>query len=306
MNSGNHHWIAGVNDRFQGMSIPQIQRLLGAKKAPESARLPLKKIAVDVNALPTNFDSRTAWPNCPTIQEVRDQSDCGSCWAISAAETASDRICVGTNATIVHHISTTDILSCCQFCGNGCDGGYPPSAWQYLASTGAVTGGNYGDNSWCYSYPMPPCAHHVKVSPYPACGANEYPTPQCQNSCDSNSTWPVSWSKDKHVFASAYQIPSDQYQIMTEIMTNGPVQADFTVYSDFLTYTSGVYYYTSGDMLGGHAVKIIGWGVENNIPYWTVANSWNNSWGDNGFFKIRRGTDECGIEDDINCGIYKA
>jgi len=35
--------------------------------------------------------------------------------------------------------------------------------------------------------------------------------------------------------------------------------------------------------------------VENNTPYWTVANSWNDDWGYKGFFKIKRGSDECGI-----------
>jgi cathepsin B len=73
-------------------------------------------------------------------------------------------------------------------------------------------------------------------------------------------------------------------------MTFGPVEASFTVYSDFVTYKSGVYHRTNGYKIGGHAIKIVGWGVENNIPYWLIANSWNEEWGDKGFFKIRRGT----------------
>jgi cathepsin B len=42
---------------------------------------------------------------------------------------------------------------------------------------------------------------------------------------------------------------------------------------DFLTYKSGVYQYQSGQELGGHAVKMLGWGVENGTPYWICANS---------------------------------
>ncbi|MDN4175924.1 C1 family peptidase, partial [Nocardioides sp. SOB77] len=65
-----------------------------------------------------------------------------------------------------------------------------------------------------------------------------------------------------------------------EIYKNGPVEAAFTVYEDFLSYKSGVYQATSSQALGGHAIKILGWGVENNTPYWLVANSWNTDWGD--------------------------
>ena len=63
-------------------------------------------------------------------------------------------------------------------------------------------------------------------------------------------------------------------------MTFGPVEAAFSVYEDFLSYKSGVYQQKSGSPLGGHAVKILGWGVENETPYWLVANSWNEDWGD--------------------------
>jgi cathepsin B len=67
--------------------------------------------------------------------------------------------------------------------------------------------------------------------------------------------------------------------IQQEILTNGPVTGAFTVYADFPTYRTGVYKHTSGSELGGHAIKIIGWGVDSGTPYWLVANSWNEQWG---------------------------
>lgn len=57
--------------------------------------------------------------------------------------------------------------------------------------------------------------------------------------------------------------------------------------------------------MGGHAVKIIGWGVENNTPYWLIANSWNEGWGENGLFKILRGSNHVGIEGGIYAGKLK-
>jgi len=104
---------------------------------------------------------------------------------------------------------------------------------------------------------------------------------------------------------SVYSLAGEN-DIKAEIFKNGPVETAFTVYEDFLTYKSGVYKHTSGGELGGHAVKFMGWGVENNVPYWLVANSWNANWGYKGFFKILRGGDECGIEDEVSAGMPKS
>lgn len=79
----------------------------------------------------------------------------------------------------------------------------------------------------------------------------------------------------------------------------------FWVFSDFSAYQSGVYKRTSTTWSGAHAIKLIGWGVdkETGEKYWTVANSWGSAWGENGFFRIARGVNECGIEDEIVAGI---
>jgi C1A family cysteine protease len=61
-----------------------------------------------------------------------------------------------------------------------------------------------------------------------------------------------------------------------------------------MAYKSGIYKFTQGKFLGGHAVKIIGWGTENGINYWIVANSWGTKWGEEGFFRIQQG--ECSFE----------
>ena len=62
---------------------------------------------------------------------------------------------------------------------------------------------------------------------------------------------------------------------------------------------------TAGDYVGAHAIKMLGWGIdeETKTPYWLCANSWNSDWGDNGFFRILRGQNECGIEDAVTAGL---
>jgi cathepsin B len=89
---------------------------------------------------------------------------------------------------------------------------------------------------------------------------------------------------------------SDEASIANAIMKSGPIETAFTVYSDFENYVSGVYKKTSSSVLVGHAVRIVGWGIDSGVKYWKVANSWNPFWGEKGYFRIVRGTDECGIE----------
>jgi C1A family cysteine protease len=61
-----------------------------------------------------------------------------------------------------------------------------------------------------------------------------------------------------------------------------------------MSYHSGVYVHTTGGQLGGHAVKIVGWGQAGSTPYWVVANSWGTGWGLNGYFWM--GMNQCSFE----------
>lgn len=149
----------------------------------------------------------------------------------------------------------------------------------------------------CRSYSFESCNHHLDIGN--ACGSIQ-PTPECVQECDEGTDRTY---KEDLTFGSAYSVPQTEIQIQLEILTNGPVEAAFDVYEDFLTYKSGVYEHIEGDYSGGHAIKILGWGVENDTPYWLIANSWNANWGDAGYFKIRRGVDHCGIESDVTAGL---
>ncbi|NWH90272.1 CATB protein, partial [Aegithalos caudatus] len=251
--------------------------------------------------LPDNFDARTRWPNCPTISEIRDQGSCGSCWAFGAVEAISDRICIHTNSKVIVEISAEDLLSCCGYdCGIGCYGGSPFDAWRYWTVNGLVSGGDYDSHVGCWPYSFPPCQHHVNGT-RPPCTEDGMKTPTCRRQCEPG--YPLTYEEDKHYGSISYGVPRSEKEIMTEIYKNGPVEGVFTVFEDFPMYKSGVYQHVCGKKMGYHAIRILGWGVENDTPYWLVANSWNTDWGENGFFKILRGKDHCGIESDVVAGI---
>jgi len=298
INAANVGWKAGVNEKFASVTLREAQQLCGAILT-DKVKLP--EVTYDeVGDLPESFDAREQWPQCRSIGHIRDQANCGSCWAIAAAEAWSDRVCIETDGADTQPMSTTDILTCCgRTCGSGCNGGYLSGAWSYIKSIGLVSGGDFGDRQTCSPYMLKPCDHHVNGT-YGPC-PDTVPTPACNAKCQASYTQ-RDWNADKRKAVTVYSV-SGEKNIMNEIYNHGPIEAAFTVYSDFLTYKSGVYRHVKGSYLGGHAIKIIGWGVENGDKYWLIANSWNEGWGDNGLFKIKKG--DCGIDNQGYAGRLK-
>ena len=72
------HYQAGPN--MKGVEIHTLKRMMGVLEDPRGNELPTIKHAISLKDLPASFDAREQWSNCPSIKEVRDQGDCGSCW----------------------------------------------------------------------------------------------------------------------------------------------------------------------------------------------------------------------------------
>ncbi|WZZ37545.1 hypothetical protein YC2023_033804 [Brassica napus] len=236
----NAGWTAAFNDRFANSTVAEFKRLLGVKPTPKNEFLGVPVVSHDISLkLPKEFDARTAWSQCSSIGRI---------------------------------------LACCGFlCGQGCNGGYPISAWRYFKHHGVVTEevqcDPYFDNIGCS---------------HPGCEP-AYPTPKCVRKCVSGNQL---WRESKHYGVSAYKVRHDPQDIMAEVYKNGPVEVAFTVYEDFAHYKSGVYKHKTSANIGGHAVKLIGWGTsDDGEDYW------------DGYFKIKRGTNECGIEHGVVAGL---
>ncbi|XP_050443799.1 cathepsin B-like cysteine proteinase 5 isoform X2 [Adelges cooleyi] len=290
-------WKAGEN------YIPgdNPKRLMGVLPRDDNAfRLaPIKKRqdTFTNDLLPVNFDARQRWPECASLlASIKDQSNCGSCWAVSAASVFSDRLCIASGGAVAINLSAEQLNSCCYRCGNGCDGGYPEMAWHFFTRHGLVTGGDYNSNEGCQPYSIFPCGRGRA-----RCIDDDPETPECFVNTCSNSNYTGDYRADLHYTDDVYTLTTEE-DIMHDIYTKGPVQAVFDVYTDFMYYKSGVYKYTRGAAEGGHAVRILGWGVENGLKYWLITNSWSSSWGDKGLVKILRGVNECGIESGVIAG----
>ena len=217
-------------------------------------------------------------------------------------------MCIATNGKVAVPLSAQDMC----FCGskNGCEGGFPTTAWARIGEEGIVTGGQrnglgpFNSSGFCSAFTLPHCHHYGPVGsdPYPAEGSAGCPrikmnSPECPTKCDAGAKAPHNdFANDKYSFKGRLEHYPTEAALQTAIMTGGPVETAFKVYADFENYAGGIYHKTTFHSLGGHAVRIVGWGVENSTKYWKVANSWNPFWGEQGYFRIIRGVNECGIE----------
>jgi len=261
-------WVAGHNENFNDMSFNDARVLLGTALTDISKHLndtlaDYVYATVADDSVPTELDARTKWPGL--VHPIRNQEHCGSCWAFSASEVLSDRVAIATGKKSPV-LSAEDLVSCDK--GDmGCQGGRLGSAWSYIKNTGLATDS-------CYPY-----------------SAGTGTAAACRTSCvDSES---FTRTKAKSVYAI-----NGVANMQKDMMANGPIQVAFKVYKSFMSYKSGVYTKHFWEFLpeGGHAVKMIGYGTEGGKDYWLVANSWGTKWGESGFFKIKRGVDECGME----------
>ncbi|KAL7071672.1 hypothetical protein ACQ4LE_009395 [Meloidogyne hapla] len=304
-------WTAKVN-KLSRLPLEKQKVLCGAKLTVQSNASEAEPPKYDTKpgcecTSRVDFDVRTRWPGCsPIISKIQNQGQCGSCWAVSTASAYTDRHCIvrakkGQNSPANdanYQFSAVDVLSC-SMTGDGCYGGSPSNAWRWIQSKGVCTGTDYNMKSGCKPYPFSPTMGWQSA-------------PKCTATCTTN--WRTPYPQDKHMSTSSGVLAGNSAtvaSIQREIQTNGPVVAIFAVYQDFMSYRSGVYFRTSNQHVGYHAVRIIGWGTQTcynqKVDFWLAANSWGTGWGESGFFKIRRGVNEVGFEKyEISFGIPKA
>lgn len=267
--------------------------------------------------IPTEFDTRTAWPNCSeVIGKVWDQGTCQSCWAVSAASVMSDRVCIRSNGTHKPILSPQHLICSCKNCTiendqkvpmSMCLGGDSGAAWKFWRDEGLVTGGDYGTNDSCLPYLAKPCLHNPQMPASDSlaqCGMG-IGLYECPTKC--NNTNNIIELDTKYKGAVIYYINGSESDIQKELMMYGPVQAKFTFDEKTLMhYTKGLFSCSGAkgeDPLHIHSVKIIGWGVQDDVPYWLCINSYNTHWGEQGTFKIQRGVNMCKIEESVMAGL---
>lgn len=237
---------------FKGWTDSEIKQLLGDQTVD------LVNAENFVNDKKMIYPAELNWVGADCTHKIRNQGNCGSCWAFSVAGMVSDRCCMNE----VDHgwLSPQELVSC-DWKNHGCEGGDRTFATQFVISNNGLV------HDECFAY-------QAKKTP-------------CPKKCEDGKDW-----KKSHVCkCKAYKICSGHDNIIACLAT-GPLAVGMKVYADFMLYKSGIYKWDRrSELKGYHAIKMVGYGEE----YWNCANSWGENWGEKGYFRILKG--ECDIEE---------
>jgi cathepsin L len=200
------------------------------------------------------------WVAKGAVTGIKDQGQCGSCWAFST--TGGVEGIVFLKHGHLTSLSEQELVDCGASYGNlGCNGGLMDNAFKYVEANGLCTEA---------SYPYTAKDGTCKKS-------------SCTMSADSKIT---GYSDVTHTEnAEGAALDSQPISIAIEADQSG-----------FQLYKSGVFCGTCGQNLD-HGVLLAGYGTD-TVNYWKVKNSWGTSWGEQGYMRMCRDKNECGVSDE--------
>lgn len=219
----------------------------------------------EVHSAPVDMSSVPSsvdWRTKGAVTPVKDQGNCGSCWSFSStgAMEGASQIKTGTLVSL----SEQNFVDCDDNGDHGCHGGLMDNAFEWASKNGGVC----SEANYPYTAKKGSCND-------PNCGTH-YSAPKSYTDVKKNSV-------DSLMSALAQQPVSIA------------IEADEAT---FQLYKSGVLTASCGTSLD-HGVLAVGYGTDAGTDYWTVKNSWGDSWGEDGYIRLARDVDQkqgqCGI-----------
>ena len=266
----------------------------------ESVVSPLPHTYVNLQDIPTDFD----WSNVNGTSFLTKNLNqhlpqyCGSCWAHGSMSSLADRIKIARKAQGVDiNLAIQFILNCGTKIGGSCYGGSATGAFEFVQKNGFIP--------YDTANPYLACSYDSSegACKYSDWSCNALNTARTCSTFSSNGGFCAGLDYFPNATIAEYGTVVGESKIMAEVYARGPIAAGVNA-EPILDYTGGVIPQTKFSKQVNHIVSITGWGTDMNQPagqqdYWIVRNSWGEYWGEMGFFRISRGTNNLGIED--NC-----
>jgi cathepsin C len=288
-------WRAKVHEQFVGKTFQEMARLLGRRQydkhiGPDPSLVSVGGAVANKEkhkqlhegkqyvTTPDAWDWTAVEKNGQVhnfVGEIRDQGECGSCYAMASISAIESRIRIKSQGAQSPHLSPQAVLSCSRM-NQGCEGGYPFLVGKHGMDVGFV------DES---------CAPYTGLDS------------ACHERCERT------YSLADYRYVGDYYGGCDEDELKQELFTNGPVVIGFEAPQALFSYDGGVFSEACqvpqesnfNDAVSpwqhtNHAVLLVGYGTENGTPYWKLKNQWGTEWGEHGYFRITRGQNLCGIE----------
>jgi len=256
-NAKNSTYTLAINE-FADMTFAEFHKqMTGLKPVDRTYLRGLNTMEVDPHfKAPSAID----WRQKNAVTPVKNQQQCGSCWAFSTTGSVEGAHAISSGNLV--SLSEQQLVDCSGPQGNqGCNGGLMDQAFQYIISNKGI------------------------------CSENDYPYTASQGTCQTSC-------QSKATISSYVDVPASNEAALLQALAKGPVSVAIEAdQQSFQFYSGGIFSDPGCGTQLDHGVLAVGYGVDasTNTPYWIVKNSWGSSWGESGYIRMIYGQNECGI-----------
>lgn len=265
-NAGNATYTKGLNE-FSDMSETEFGEWKGGCYNTMKQSQRMREMEGKVKELGVATCTSIDWTAQGAVTPVKNQGQCGSCWAFSTTGSIEGRCEISKGKLI--SLSEQELVDCPKVSdGNmGCNGGLMDNAFKWIENNGGL------------------------------CTEDDYPYKAKKTIFGCKKSGCTS----KDPISGYHDVPANNQAQLEAAVCQGPVSIAIEAdQSSFQSYSGGVFTGVCGAKLD-HGVLIVGFGTDNGKDYWKVKNSWGASWGESGYIRIERGSGDNGGAG--KCGI---